>query len=262
MAGILKTLSSFHNRFLNKCNSKMTFLNIQNPTRTLTSETQNKLTELNIPEKPKKPLSPYLQFIREIRASVVKENPDSSPNDIIKKCAEKWKASSELEKEKYIYKFKSDSEAYNDDILRYNASLTQEQLLALQVMDRENMMEKQSKRVRKLNKQFNKPRKPMNAYLLFLKDRGQIQNLTGKTLIANLSGEWHKLPNSEKQKYEEKYSKEQENYEKELLEWEKKMFAEGHEELIRPKYLKIWQKEQLKQIEHSSKISKAKKGSE
>lgn len=79
----------------------------------LRSDVVEKFKMLNIPEKPKKPLSPYLRYLNEIRSAVVKENPSLNNRDILKKCAEFWSTISEVKKKQYVEAYQKEVEEYD-----------------------------------------------------------------------------------------------------------------------------------------------------
>ncbi|CAH2007234.1 unnamed protein product [Acanthoscelides obtectus] len=108
-----------------------------------------KLKGLNIPDKPKRPLSPYLRFVENYKHSVLKENPDIKITEVVKKCAEKWNSMSEEEKQKYKENYKIESEKYSQTISDYNKSLTNEQIQALKEIALEKKTKKQKRKMKK-----------------------------------------------------------------------------------------------------------------
>lgn len=63
---------------------------------------------LGIPARPKKPLTPYFRFMRDIRATVVASDPKLSANDVVKKMALKWETVDEKQKKKYQDEYKKE----------------------------------------------------------------------------------------------------------------------------------------------------------
>ncbi|KAJ8975238.1 hypothetical protein NQ317_007358 [Molorchus minor] len=70
-------------------NNRITNVNFQFPVMGFKQDTRDKLKHLNIPEKPKRPLVPYLRFISDQRPEILKNNPNIKLTDVVKKCAEK-----------------------------------------------------------------------------------------------------------------------------------------------------------------------------
>lgn len=44
----------------------------------------------NLPQKPKKPLTPYFRFMKQIRPELTKEIPKAKLTDFVKECALRW----------------------------------------------------------------------------------------------------------------------------------------------------------------------------
>lgn len=112
-------------------------------------KTKDLIKDLRIPDKPKKPLTPYFRYLSEHRSSVAQKNPGLKLTDVAKKCAEDWKSVDPAVKEKYDKEYKSELEKYTEKYLEYQAKLTDEQRSALKLASDEKRSEKQK---RKLNK--------------------------------------------------------------------------------------------------------------
>lgn len=215
----------------------LTVLQIQAPIRTLKVETREKLKALKIPEKPKRPLSPYLQFITEKRPALLKDNPKMKLTEVIKLLSTEWKSVSDEKKEKYKEKYQKNWEVYNQEIAKYNANLSEEQKQAMHAATTEKRKDKQKRNLTKLIKETEKPKRPVGPYLLYLKEQSLAKNMSQKDLMASLKGQWAALPEAEKKKYQDEYVKENEKYNVLLRSWEEKMIAEGHKDLVRAKTL-------------------------
>ncbi|KAG5875745.1 hypothetical protein JTB14_002048 [Gonioctena quinquepunctata] len=256
MSGILKTFNFLNTRLLPKSCifSKMGFLNFQPSVMTIKSEARERLKQLKIPEKPKKPLTPYIQFVKEKQSIIAKENPNIKQSEVLKKCADEWKNVSDISKEKYSQKFKAESEIYNDEILRYNSNLSEEQLSALKLADAEKRKSKAKRKINKLNKENKKPKKPMGPYLLYLKEQSEARNIPPRDVMKIMKGEWEKLPEPEKQRYKNHFLKEKAKYEAVMMEWEKKMIEEGHGELVRVKSLSDERPSRIRKLKEEADI--------
>lgn len=128
----------------------LTVLQIQAPIRTLKVETREKLKALKIPEKPKRPLSPYLQFITEKRPALLKDNPKMKLTEVIKLLSTEWKSVSDEKKEKYKEKYQKNWEVYNQEIAKYNANLSEEQKQAMHAATTEKRKDKQKRNLTKV----------------------------------------------------------------------------------------------------------------
>ncbi|XP_018576996.1 transcription factor A, mitochondrial-like [Anoplophora glabripennis] len=216
-------------------NNRVLNVNLLPSVRNLKQETLEKLKLLKIPEKPKKPTTPYVKFIAEHRIKVVKDNPNLKQTDIIRKCAEDWKEVSQELKEKYNAAYKKECVIYDEKILTFNANLTPEQRQALQIVNDEKKSSRQKRKIKKIEKETNKPKRPMGAYALYVQEQSKIRNISNKDLIPSLKVEWEKLSEEEKNKYRSQFLNEKEKYETGMAEWEEKMIKEGRDDLIRVK---------------------------
>ncbi|XP_057665526.1 transcription factor A, mitochondrial-like [Diorhabda carinulata] len=232
--GFLLKTANFINGWLLSTNRVCLIAN-QNSVRTLKAETRERLKSLKIPDKPKKPLNPYMLFVVETRSNLIKENPNLKPVDVFKKVAQQWKTITEEQKAKYQEIYKKEQEIYDQEVLDYNISLSEEQREALHAASMEKREEKKKRKLTKLIKENHKPKKPPGPYLLYLIEQSQIKNIPINILMKSSKDEWSKVPETEKQRFKNVYSKEVEKYEKELKNWEQKMLEEGHPELVRTK---------------------------
>lgn len=68
--------------------------------------------KLGLPPRPKRPLTPYFRFLKEMRPVVKKENPDLQGVAIIKKIVEKYKFIEPALLEQYQAQYRKDQEEY------------------------------------------------------------------------------------------------------------------------------------------------------
>ncbi|XP_072378435.1 transcription factor A, mitochondrial-like [Diabrotica undecimpunctata] len=236
MAGqgfLLKTFNVLSSRIISV--NRLNVTNFGNPTRTLKTDIKERIKSLNIPEKPKKPLTPYLQFLNQRRNIIVKENPNIGPKDVLRKLSEEWKQVSEEQKAKMKEKFHEESEMYDKKILKFNTDLTEEQREVLQLANNEKKEQRKKRKTTKLLKETHKPKRPQGPYLLYLQEQSKIRNVPLNILMKTIKNDWAEVPESQKEKFKAQYAKENEKYELELEKWEKRMISEGHPELVRAK---------------------------
>lgn len=69
-------------------------------------KTRSLESRLGIPEKPKKPLTPFFQFMTEVRASVAAAHPQLPLQQVVKAIGAKWETVDESSKKKYLENFK------------------------------------------------------------------------------------------------------------------------------------------------------------
>lgn len=83
--------------------------------------------KLGIPPRPKRPLTPFFRFMKEIRPSVTKENPNLAGLDVVRKVAEKYKSIDPALLRKLTEEYHKDQEEYLKTKFRYESQLTTEQ---------------------------------------------------------------------------------------------------------------------------------------
>ncbi|VEN60781.1 unnamed protein product [Callosobruchus maculatus] len=191
--------------------------------------------DVKIPDKPKKPLTPYLRFLEKHRPSIIKENPNLKHVDVIRRCADTWNSLSEAEKEKYKQNYKLDCEKYVEKLSDFNNSLTDEQRSFLEATSKNEKRKRQKRRLRKLFKETNKPKRPVVPFLRFMMEQCKMRNLSLRQLMGDpsLKAGWNGLPEAAKKRYQEEYEKEKKQYAKALEEWEAKMIELGHPKAVR-----------------------------
>lgn len=212
------------------------------------SDAKTVIDSHKIPNKPKRPLTGYLKFMLEKRPIILKENPSLQNTDIVKRVAEQWKDLSLEGKAKYQEAAVQDRAKYDEEILKYNADLTPEQVEVLSHIEYEKRKDRKKRKLRKEYIAAGKPKRPINSFGLFVQDNAT----PGKSLtevMIDVKAKWEQLPDIEKQKYQIKFRKSLEKYEVELAKWENEMIAEGKTHLIRAQTLK----------KHPSLTSKGKK---
>ncbi|XP_025103318.1 transcription factor A, mitochondrial-like [Pomacea canaliculata] len=85
---------------------------------------------------------------------------------------------------------------------------------------------------------LGKPKKPPNAYMVFLRSFLPEQGgVPMKLFLKQVADHWHNIPKEGKEIYEKDAREEREKYKKELEEWEKKMIEIGREDLVRKSFL-------------------------
>lgn len=117
---------------------------------TLKTDIVQKVKDLSVPEKPKKPGNAYILFVTEMQERVKRDNPHLNSPQIFKKCAEIWKSLDLNQKDKYLKLHKVLSEKYDNDILKYQANLSDDQKKALELLTEAKKRDKQNRKRRKV----------------------------------------------------------------------------------------------------------------
>lgn len=215
-------------------------------------DTKNLLKSLNIPEKPKKPMTPYFRFVRDNRDSILKKNPEYKLTDIAKKCAEQWKTVDANVKQKYEQEFKNELEVYSKKVMEYQASLSDNQREALKLANEEKRKDKKKRLQKQFYKETNKPKRPMGAYMIFSMEQSKKLNKSPLEASKQIKELWDKLTDSEKEKYKHQYQKGKQQYDIEMAQWEAKMIEQGHPEVVRSSS-QLFEKPSLIQTRKSKK---------
>ena len=100
-----------------------------------TNATKNLHVEL--PEKPKKPQSPYFLFLAHKRQELAKSDTKISVVDFVKQCAIEWEDLDESQKKKFQDKYKLSLKEYMFNLVEYKKNLTDEQKESLENISEE-----------------------------------------------------------------------------------------------------------------------------
>uniref|UniRef100_A0A7S4DPL0 HMG box domain-containing protein n=1 Tax=Lotharella globosa TaxID=91324 RepID=A0A7S4DPL0_9EUKA len=150
-------------------------------------------------DKPKKPKSPFFLFLDEFRA----EHKNMEAKQMAGEAGKAWAALDEKKKTPYREKAAKLAEEYKAAMEKYN--------------------EKKSK-----TKSANKPKRPMSAFLYFMKDfRKKNEGKYNITEMVTMgSSAWNELSQKSKEKYEQLAAKAKEEYNEKLKEWDEKDWEE------------------------------------
>ncbi|KAI5756139.1 hypothetical protein M8J77_022450 [Diaphorina citri] len=155
---------------------------------------------LSIPEKPKKPLTPYFKFQGQIRNKIMERNPNIKIIEVTKLVSEEWKKIGEAEKKRLENEYAKEKEIYAQNVKKYHDELTPE---AIEFLRKEKEVKKQKKEKREMKKLFKetgKPKKPGNSFYLFIKDNIDKKEYEGKSymsLIPTFAKLWATLEETE-----------------------------------------------------------------
>lgn len=142
------------------------------------------------PERPKRPLSPYMRFLVDFRA----ENPDKK-RTAVKDGAAAWKALQDAEKAKWVKPYEQERVAYSEAVASYMAS------------GKADAWKRDPAR----------PKLPMTAFLRFAQDyRQRHPGLKITEATKQAGAEWKSLPEATKGPLEQAYKLEKEAYTKAL----------------------------------------------
>jgi len=166
--------------------------------------------KLKDPNAPKKPLSGYLLFAKDVR----KENPETKM--ATKAIAEMWKELDEGKKAKYNKKSKKASEAYKAQIAEY-VRPSEEVLASLEI--------NKKKPRKKREKDPDAPKRPTTAYMFYKKEaRGKMKEkypeMDKVEMQAKIIKKWKKMTDEDKADFNKMAEREKKKYKKALEKYE------------------------------------------
>ncbi|XP_025099445.1 transcription factor A, mitochondrial-like isoform X2 [Pomacea canaliculata] len=175
------------------------------------------------PDAPKRPLHPFVKFMKEKYSEVQKNKPGARVGEVAKIVSQLWH---ELGQEDQNARKLQAQEEYQDYKQKYLVFLD-----GLSEEEKSQLRAKKAYRKKLKDKQelysLGRPKKPLNAYFMFM--RSQHERLHYK----DLANHWYIIPPSEKKIHKEGARVEKEKYDKELAEWEERMIEIGREDVIR-----------------------------
>ncbi|XP_054937086.1 transcription factor A, mitochondrial isoform X2 [Physeter macrocephalus] len=151
---------------------------------------------------PKKPMTSYVRFSKEQLPIFKAQNPDAKNSELIKKIAELWRELPDAEKKIYEDAYRTDWQAYKEEINRIQEQLTPSQLVSLE----KEIMQKRLKKKALIKKRV-------------------------KLKIINES--WKNLSSSQKQVYIQLAEDDKVRYYNEMKSWEEQMVEVGRDDLVR-----------------------------
>ncbi|XP_046405972.1 transcription factor A, mitochondrial-like isoform X2 [Ischnura elegans] len=125
----------------------------------------------SLPEKPKKPLTPYFRFMAEMRPELKKSHPDCKVTELVRLLADKWEKFPQETKQKYLEDYKKDLLAYSNVKNKYEMQLTDDQKQLLKRAKDEMVAAKENRKLKKKMKDLGKPRKPGSAFIIFFNSK-------------------------------------------------------------------------------------------
>lgn len=196
-------------------------------------ELKDRLKDLNLPEKPKRPLTPYFRFMTDQRPNLLKKFPNIKVVELTKKVAEEWTSASLTLKEEYTRLYKAEMETFNKVFSDYNMQLSPLQKDTLAEFSKKKLEDKKRRLARKLNKAEERPKRPIGPYMQYLLETSKREGLKMNEVLTSMKGKWNMLSDSEKERYKMMYEEDKKRYEAEMEVWEKKMMNEGKLSLVR-----------------------------
>lgn len=181
--------------------------------------TPPELIDARLPAKPKKPITPWIAFVRERKNELLAQKGKMSAPELTSILSEEWK---QVDQSRYDEEFKQKHEEYQKLVEEYENSLTNEQrdLLDLQrTLKRET---KAAKMLRKTNPPIM-PRNPANLYCHERCKQGDFKEMLKykkpSQLFSDIFKEYRSLSESEKQKYINMQEEDKVRFQQEFIAW-------------------------------------------
>ncbi|XP_070544307.1 transcription factor A, mitochondrial-like isoform X2 [Ptychodera flava] len=200
---------------------------------------RNVSSSAEYPDKPKRPLSPFLKYLRENREYFESSNPGTGYRKIVEIAGEEWRSMPEDEKKPYEDEFKAAFAQYKEEEKEFLAGLTEEQLDAMKEHLGEKKKSLVKKRLAKRKVKLGRPKRFIPAVGFYIRDKLNeaskegISNQERKDMFARVSLEWKNVPDYEKQPYIEMSENDRKRYEEEMAVWEERMVEIGEYDVIR-----------------------------
>ena len=192
-------------------------------TTSIVGEPPKPSMSVNVPERPKRPASPYMIF-----ALQCGKNMGGTITDKAKESSRQWREMSEDAKRPYFHQFETEKKNYDKTKKKFLAQLEKsgqmELYKASEVMARsETRIKKLKKEVQRLEEEMNKPKSvPKSPFAIFMAE--EYKGLQGSFVEKSraLGEKWRILSSEQKRIYEDKLNAMQSEREKNMAAWEKK----------------------------------------
>ncbi|XP_076278163.1 mitochondrial transcription factor A [Lasioglossum baleicum] len=199
---------------------------------------QNTTTQpekIEIPPKPKRPQPTFLLYLQTIRPKLIEANPDIKVTEIIHKASKEWNNMDQTVKDGFKNQYSQNYKQYLQNLKEYQESLTDKQKEFLEKQKKKAKDKAVATNIKQKMDLFQKPKRPQNAFLLFLESKRKIEQPRDKLKdwVCDATKIWKTLPTEQKEHYFGQASKLMVDYKEELVKWEQNMVNLGHPDIIR-----------------------------
>lgn len=175
--------------------------------------------EINLPPKPKKPITPWLAFVRDRKDEVLRQHGTLPANKLTQILSKEWK---DLDKTDYVREFEIRQENYYAKVEDYKNSLTDAQREYLNLR-RDYLREDKANQVIRRSKPPKLPRNIPNMYIYdrcqepHIKD--QMKDRKASEVFSDLFKEYRELSEEQKQKYVNLQEDDKIRFQQEFMQW-------------------------------------------
>lgn len=184
----------------------------------------------------RKNTNPFALYVRQNFQAMKQKNPGVKNSVQITTLANEWKSMSAEQKLSYFEEAKKNRKERDDALHNLFAKLSVKEAEELKGALVNKKLEKKKSlenwRLKKEKKLLKKPKKPASAFLIFKSSLD-----AGEGPVTEVSKgaaqRWRAMPEQEKTKFFDEYTKRFQQYQEELTAWEGKMIADGKVKLVR-----------------------------
>jgi len=185
-------------------------------------------SEIDLPTPPKKPVTPWIVFVRERKDEILNQHHKMRANELAMILARDWRA---MNKDKYEEDYRRRHDEYLKEKENYENSLTDAQRDLIR-------LNKSLKKFAKTMRQFRKtkpPTLPRNSANLFCQLRSRDSDFREKLkhmkiakAFSDLFKEYNSLPPEEKEKYLKMQEEDKERFRREFSSWYDSIMADDN----------------------------------
>ncbi|XP_036407178.1 transcription factor A, mitochondrial isoform X2 [Megalops cyprinoides] len=183
---------------------------------------------------PKKPLSGYMRFVKQQQPVVVRQYPDVSVVEVVRKIAQQWRMLTPEQKKPFDEASVAARKQYKVEMAKFQAQLTPAQSAALKEEKRQKIAKRKVIRQKRELTMLGKPKRPRIAFNIFMAEHfAEARGMTMQAKMKSLREDWKKMYPSQKQVYNQLAEDDKIRYENEMKSWEEHMIEIGRGDLIR-----------------------------
>ncbi|KAG1936090.1 transcription factor A, mitochondrial [Pimephales promelas] len=185
---------------------------------------------------PKRPLTGYMTYVKEMQPSFSRQNPGLKNVDIVRKLAEKWRMLTPEQKQPFQDSSLESRKQYKLALETYKAQLTPAQTVAIAEEKRQRVAKRKAIRRKKELNSLGKPKRPRSAFNIFMAEHfEEAKGTTVQAKMKSLRDNWMRFNITQKQMYTQLAEDDKVRYKNEIKSWEEHMIEIGREDLVRRK---------------------------
>ncbi|XP_026132997.1 transcription factor A, mitochondrial-like [Carassius auratus] len=205
---------------------------------------------------PKRPLTAYMRYVKEMHPTISSQNPGVKNVDIVRKLAQQWKVLTPEQKQPFQDASSASREQYKLALEKYKAQLTPAQTAALAVEKRQKVAKRKALRRKKELNSLGKPKRPRSAFNIFMSEHFEEAKGTNmQTKMKSLRDDWERFSKTQKQMYIQLAEDDRVRYKNEIKSWEEHMIEIGREDLVRRKERRAIKAKTTNGIKKKSKVT-------